>query len=404
MASIEKLPSGRYRVVWYEGIDKLRRAAPDYDTARKLKLRIEQDLSLHGRVTIDDPRPRARPLHEALTAWLDAVRLDLTPRTHGNYEDATVLFLDAMSRRLGVDAAALDVTVLNREALVGFSSWLIAEGRTSTTALKRAQTLRLAWLWLYEGETDGPFLKPPPAKAAGRRAPLPSPIAPTWREADACLDAMHARGIRRTPHDWLFRFGLLARYTGLRRSELIRVLWTDLELDGFAPAMTIRAVITKGQESGRRVPLAPALAAILRTWDRPTPYVVAAPPAEVVAAEGKGRGHVDRNLRRAWVRAGVRPEVWTTRPAHAFRRGLRTGLEELRIRTPIIDYLVGHKPVGTGPRHYLDSERAYWPELVEAVNALPVYVPRVGGRVVAMRNRSTPSTSHAGPTTGEGRG
>lgn len=50
--------------------------------------------------------------------------------------------------------------------------------------------------------------------------------------------------------------------------------------------------------------------------------------------------------------------------------------ELLGVRREVTEYLVGHQPAGTGPRHYIEAERAMWPELLEAVRRIPALPPR----------------------------
>jgi integrase len=380
VAFIEKLKDG-YRVGWREGgrdAPRRYRPAPDKRTADALKRRIEHDLALHGRVTIDD-RPDAPPaLHARLDAWIDSLVLSLKPRTASGYGDACALFLRYLvDKRLTeqgkpltdealrqTTAEALPVSLLDRDALVGWQAWLIANGRAISTVAKRAQALRIAWEWLFQGP-DQRWLSPPPSRIATRKRRRPKVIAPTWAECDAALQACYEHDPRAA---WLYVFALFARYTGLRRSELLLLEWTDLHPDG---TLLIRTETTKGEISGRRIPLAPGLLAELARLPCEGRYIIPAPEGERIAAAGDGRGHVDRSMRRAWTRAGVAPEKWKGQPCHAFRKTIETEGTLLGIRREVVDYLLGHQPEGVGPRHYMEQERALWPELVAAVKKFP---------------------------------
>lgn len=140
-----------------------------------------------------------------------------------------------------------------------------------------------------------------------------------------------------------------------------------------AGTVLLRSETTKGRRGGRRLPLALTLLRLLRARhaERTGEWVVEAPERERNAARSDGRGHVDRSVERAWLRAGVREEVWRGRPCHSFRKGVSTGLELAGVRREVTEYLVGHQPTGTGGRHYIDAERALWPELVAAVARVP---------------------------------
>lgn len=375
MAWIEKTPNG-YRVGWREGgreSAKQYRGAPDKRTASQLRQRIEQDLALHGRVTIDERPPTPPPLHTRLESWLDSLQIQVRPRTVTSYGDSCVLLLRYLqtTRKQGVDEIPLNA--LNRDSLVGFQAWLVEEGRTLTTVVKRAQAIRLAWEWLWEADgEDRAWLSTPPRRIQTRKSPPPSPIAPTWAEMDACVNACEHNN-RHAP--WLRPFALVLRFTGLRRSEVLLLEWKDIDLA--SNTMRLRADTTKGGYSGRRLPISPLLGEMLRGWQagRQGEWVVDAPEKERLAATSDGRGHVDRNIKRAWVRAGVREDAWRGQPCHAFRKGFQTNLEIPGVRREVTEYPVGHQPVGTGARHYLDAERALWSELCSAVVSIPVVCP-----------------------------
>ncbi|HNH48364.1 MAG TPA: tyrosine-type recombinase/integrase, partial [Myxococcota bacterium] len=246
----------------------------------------------------------------------------------------------------GTDPETVPVTAMNRDNLNGFQLWLQAQGRTLTTIAKRAQALRLAWEWLHEG-TDRAWLDAAPRRIATKKTPAARPVAPTWAEADACLRACLHHDPRA---EWLYPFALLARFTGLRRSEILRLKWEHIDIA--AGILDVHGQITKGGYSGRRFPVSPHLLTELATLPRDDQWIVPAPEKERIAADGDGRGHVDRNMRRAWVRAGVPSAKWSGQPCHAFRKTMRTEMELLDVRREVIDYLIGHQPEGTGARHY----------------------------------------------------
>lgn len=377
MAWIEK-KGGSWRVGWREagGRQGKRRyaKAPSRKVACELKSVVERDIALHGRVTCFDPAPVVPALGEGLEKWIAAQQLAVSPRTVTSYSDALVLFLRYLCEATRIEAAALSVDLLTREHLTGFQAWLLAGGRTLSTAAKRAQAVRLAWEWLYEGDLRE-WIDAPPRKIQTRKRAPPKPISPTWEECDACIAACWQHDPRAK---WLYPFAVAARFTGLRRSEIMLLRWEHIE----GGILTVPGDLTKGECSGRRVPLSAYLLEELIAC-REGPFLIPAPEGERVAAEGDGRGHVDRNMRRAWIRAGVRPEAWKGQPCHAFRKALQTELERVGVRREVTEYLVGHQPTGTGARHYIDAERALWPDLVKAVALIPPV-----SRPVAMREAS----------------
>lgn len=364
MASIEKHGSG-WRVVWREGgrgAPKIYRGAPTKALALEVKREVERNLALYGKGTA--PPARVAPaLYVRLKAWSESLALRLVPRTVQQYRDAGEILLDYLGERDGVERAEVPITALDRDGLVGWHGWLIVRGRTRSTAAKRVHTLTLAWRWLYDGE-DRAWLTPPPLEALARTEPRDEPTAATWAQADAAV-----RAAGHLP--WLQRVAILARYTGLRRSEILRLTRDDLDLEAEPAAATLRSSTTKGRKSGRRIPLSAHLVELLRTWPgAPDGHVVDAPELERVAARGHGRGHVDRCMRRAWARSGAPPAIWHGRPIHGFRHVLETELLAAGARWEGVEALVGHKLPGTGGTSYA-AARAVWPHMVEAVKLIP---------------------------------
>lgn len=371
MASIQK-HGDKWRVKWREGgRDAPARyaSAPTRRVADELRRDIERQLALTGtynpRAGAGAPRLDAR-----LRAWLDTRAADLAPRTVTVYDAAIRQYAAYAGPGAGLGA-------LTREHLAAFRSQLVAEGASPSTAYKRAATVLLAWTWLTEGPDARWLAEHAPRKLDGRRPRNPAPIdIPTWDDLDLLHGALVAR---HGPDDWRPRLALLVRYTGLRRGEAVLLRRADLELD--VPAMRVR--VTKGDLSARRVPLAPPLVAAVRTWE-PTEYVIDGPERERQAARSEAheesghlvRGHADRDLRRAWATTGVRPEVWSGRPAHCARRTWTTYLPAAGADREAVEYLIGHAPTGTGPRYYADQERRLWPAMVAAVGMVPA-VPLV---------------------------
>lgn len=66
-------------------------------------------------------------------------------------------------------------------------------------------------------------------------------------------------------HDWVYSMFCFAAYTGARRSELLRVLVTDVDFDSMTVLLREKKRNRK-QRTTRRVPLTPTLAAVLKEW------------------------------------------------------------------------------------------------------------------------------------------
>ena len=182
---------------------------------------------------------------------------------------------------------------------------------------------------------------------------------------DACV--LRCRGWQRKLVTWL-------RYTGLRVGESMLLLWSDVDVD--RSILTIRPEISK-TGVGRVVPLSPFIVDEIASWGKREGYLI--PSGRCKGA--RERQARSRDIARAWARAGVRPEVWTRRPDHAFRKGFKTGLLALKAHPDAIDFLQGHQGAGGARVSYIDPWQAL--PLKETAKL----VPKIGatdGNVVAL--------------------
>jgi integrase len=158
----------------------------------------------------------------------------------------------------------------------------------------------------------------------------------------------------------------------------------DLDLE--AGLLRIRPELgkTRAEKRGRIVPVSHHLLAMVPGWpEDPDGWLVHVPPHARRGEDGPGRyeGAPKRRawnaqLSGAWLRAGVRPEVWDTQPsedgrrhnghpAHAFRRGFITGLQVLGAPIEDVQYLVGHQQAAAGAaRGNVTTERYTDPSAV----------------------------------------
>ena len=307
------------------------------------------------------------------------------PRTLNSYLDAA-----AMMQRYAAgwpspepadgrpSCAGVSVDVLRDDILERFYGWLVRSGRTRSTAYKRCGAVRLFWEWCWEHTELGSWVGRCPRKLGLRRPASPPAVAPTWAEADACV---------RQCSGWHQRLAMLLRYTGMRLASGLLLEWRDLDLD--AGVLTVRSAIAKGGR-GYVVPISPHLVAELAGWGVREDYVVGAPEAEVRSAAGAGRGHAGRDLKRAWARAKVRPEVCIGQPSHAFRKAFMTCLMEAGVNYETCEMLIGHRLAGTGHDYiHTAKERGLWPAMEAAVQL----VPRVsaGTLILAVVNAGGPT-------------
>lgn len=146
---------------------------------------------------------------------------------------------------------------------------------SATTIRKEFITLRSAWNWGVPMKlVVGPF---PPLKAVKLPKQDEKPPFMTWAEAERSgqWDALYLTVIEtaellkhvkeRAVQPWVYPMCVLAAFTGVRRSELLRALAADVDLE--AGVITVRErKRCKGQRTTRRVPLAPVVKQTLCDW------------------------------------------------------------------------------------------------------------------------------------------
>jgi integrase len=295
---------------------------------------------------------------------------------------------------------------LTRARLAEFHAWLqtdravtqrLVDGRTNVrtyrcsvgTANARVRAVEAWWRWLVESGDypDGAIPMPKRIKLASPPAP-PRNVAPTWAEMDAAIEA--------APPAWS-RLITVMRCTGLRTTQAMRLLRTDVDLG--AGTLTVRGVLGKSRQerAGRTVPVTPQLIAAIREWPLcPDGYLIR---WDTPSHHGKPKRQVDHGTaRRILARAGVRPAVWATKedeegnrrnghPLHCLRAGYITGLRGAGVSEDTTKLLVGHSGTVTTDRY--TDEVVF--ELRAAVEKVPPIVrPRLAtvttiGRAVNRR-------------------
>lgn len=359
MASVTKRRGG-WAVRWRDpdGTQRLR-TCPDRATAQALARDVDRRVALGHRWEPADIRPRAR-VGEAMTAYLADRSRVLAPRTVVRLSEALGYAVDCWGD--------VPLESLTRSHLADLYAWLRVggrrdadgnqtdRGRTESTCAKHVQAVQAWWAWVAADERFEDVCPLPRTIDLPKRTLGRLPVAPTWAECDRMIAELRV--------DWHRRVAVLARFTGARRSELVALDWRDVDLE--AATITWQPEDTKGGYGGRVVPMPPALVDELAGWGRREGRVCQAPPTEI--AQGH-RGHVDRDVRRAWERAGVRREAWEGQPLHSMRKAIETELRTRGVAPEVIDAYLGHAAVGTGGRHYADPRWA-WDRMVEAAKMI----------------------------------
>ena len=364
MSSIRKVTNGwqiMYR--WPKGRHGTQRGktCPDLKTARRLRAEIDRSLALGI-----EPRPGDAQAPADLEVMFDEYLADrkrfrqkATVIRHG---EALALFVTFLRRRR--PRARLTPDLLSRKSLRDFWNFCTTAGGERgalgpATANRRVQQVLCTWNWLWDSEEYGHLIDRPKTIDLPKIA-AKTVVAPTWQEMDLCVAA--ARG-------WHKQLAIVLRFTGLRVSQAMGLLWDDVDLQhGEA-----RVRIVKGDEQPRTIPLSPHLVAELAGWGRREGYLI---PSNRQSGPRERQAR-SRELERAWARSGVRKEVWAApdkhshgAPHHTFRAGLISGLTRLRADATAIEWLVGHKLPGVTGGHYLDAAMLPLRETVELIPAL----------------------------------
>lgn len=371
MAHIEKQKrSGKYLIRWRTlAGERTSTTARTYDNAERLKRKIEDCLDL-GRDWKPEVTGVEADIEKVAEAYIDHRARRLRARTLARYAENLDLFVRFLRTRQA--KGKLSVMMLSRPLLEDFYNWLCKpenglhkRARGADTSRKIAEVVQLCWEWA-EASERWPEI-PRPRRIEMVRSEPEAVVAPTWAEADACVNACKG---------WQQKLATFLRYTGLRVGETMQLLWSDIDMD--AGTLTLRKDIIK-TGPGRVVPLSSHLLDELATWGTREGFVI--PSGRLKGA--RERLARPRDLDRAWKRANVRAAVWKGRPFHAFRKAFKSGLLGLGASADAVDYLQGHS-LGSGSSRgrYIDGSLLR----LEATVAL---IPRIGasGNVVQLPRR-----------------
>lgn len=322
MASFDKRRDG-WSVRWRDPDGTARRRqVPDAASRDRLVREIDQ---AHAEGRRWEPHARRNPsVAEVIAEYLKEMRRIWRPNTYESHDVSLSIFeawITAKIRR-----SHIGVEVLSK-ALVGefWDHCREARGLGIATANLRVRSVEQLWAWCWEHDEHGP-VTPRPRKLQLPSRELGAVRTPTWADMDAVIEAHTTEHYR--------RLCILARCTGLRKSQLFALRWDDVDLDD--ATMVVRGELGKSRQErvGRTIPIAPVLVAELAGWGTREGPLVAWPSA-------LRKAH-NITLERAWERAGVGPVKWKQRTAHAFRKGFVTGLIAAGANREAVEHLVGH--------------------------------------------------------------
>ncbi len=195
--------------------------------------------------------------------------------------------------------------------------------------------------------------------------------------------------------------------SGLRDGELSGLLWSDLELAGSIPFVSVsKQKSKKGQDprlktrhSLRELPLHPLAVAGLRRWKTGGWVLLVgrhARPNDPVFPDADGRHRRPRSaalLRRDLAAAGCPTTYGGVHPIdfHAIRRSFATWLDENGVKSELIDRMMGHAGRSVRSRHYTSAEKEVMQGAIRTIQL------NLGmGKVIPMRRAAS-----GGPPTAE---
>jgi len=355
MASYSKR-GGRYQIRWRDP-DGTNRAytCPDHKTTLKILRQVEEASAL-GEPWVS-PREAQQPsLIELCDAYIaEGRRL----RAAGTAEQRRIAIANFL-QFVGASATQWrGLEEMTKARLSGFYDHMVAVRKCSDVyAGEQTRKIEAWWRWLADTDEWAKLVPRPKRIELPATLPTPAAVAPTWEEMDKAVEAAEGALYR--------RLLMLLRYTGLRRSQALKLRWEDFDLD--AAMLTIRPALgkTRQERAGRRIPISKHLVAEMAGWGVREDLIV---PLKRVQHD---------IVQDIWRRSGARPAIWQEReedgrrvlghPTHAFRKGIESGLLALGGNVLAVEYLIGHQLPGT-MGSYTDPEFAL--PLEETVALIP---------------------------------
>ena len=338
------------------------------------------------------PKAPVVSIGEAVAEYLEAQRTYLAPSTHylfGIHLGHWRRHLGATDRRPAGSVTAADLEVYLRGRVAAASE---------TTAAKERRTLVQFFRWAVARAylAASPAADLPKLKAEGERPPFrtlaevqaiigrggltPAAELDLWEcifldpgEIAGLLALV--RGRAREPESFLLH--AVPAYTGMRRGEVMRLTWADVDLDGRLVRARSRKQSRRRAETVRAIDLHPDLVQVLADWKgtHPTGQMVVADPA---TGGPLTSGRANRlfwhplrgtdwclNAQKNWFKVGF----------HSYRHSFVSNLAAAGIDQRVIDEWVGHSTdsMRRRYRHLFPANRR------AAIEALRFEAADVGG-------------------------
>lgn len=326
MASITKLPNGRYRVRWRDpGVRNPRSFTVDTLALARTHQRAAAAAEQLGERYVPRAARRAPRLVDLCNAYLR----DMSLRSKG-------VSVRVVGSRLKTFAAWAETAGHGRSPALSVLStssmrdFVVHERGRGVQADQTLRWIQAAWLF---GTRDDDFAEwTPPFRPLRLRPPVVvEAMPPTWAQMDAVVAWLRDR------NELAYRAAWIMRCTGLRIVQVTRLDWSDFDLE--AETLRVRGELGKmaQEQRGRTVPIAEVLVEAMAGWGVREGLVV---PRTTQC--------VRIWIRDAWQETGAPRDVWCPpergkgRPCHAFRAGFQAELLRAGAREYEVKALVGH--------------------------------------------------------------
>ena len=336
-------------------IERGRLAVPDGIT-------LEDFVAAGGKAPVLAVRPETITARQLFDRYL-------TTHANGTIEDSSLgtarTHLNQVATSLGERFRVQSLTLLNLHEHVDRRR---KKGVAAVTLKKEVATFRACWNWAaHGGLLRGAF----PAK--GLRFPKEEEKEPfrTFAEVEAVIAAERPDDARREAlwealyltrpeldellahvrqHGtlpWVYPLVAFAAYTGARRSEVLRALVTDVDLDGGVATIREKKRL-RGKRSTRTAPVTPRLAEALREWlaIRPDSGHLFCQAQRVARSKTRRQGPtaVTKDEAHDHFRRTVAGSKWEAlRGYHVLRHSFISALASAGVDQRVIDEVVGHQ-------------------------------------------------------------
>jgi len=322
----------RWQVRWRDPDGQQRnKTCSDLRTAQRLRRDIEQTVELGLRWEEPDRDP-AKALEEVIDAWLIDSQRTKRASTHQQRAIALTLFCEWMKTQSA--RRRVDLSALKRSVLESYYNHLINERKVSRlTANDRIRHISKFWRWAYDHD-DYPETPRPRSIELPEAHPALAPVAPDWVQMDEAIEAAGA--------GWYRDLFLVLRFTGLRRSQAMALLWSDFDLQN--QTLTIRPELgkTRQERRGRVIPVSNHLIEEISGWGRREGFLIDVTKKAAPWGRTKRNREVHNGQVKAIWRRTSAPEDRYRQPCHCFRKGFISELIKAGAKEYAVKRLVGH--------------------------------------------------------------